>query len=75
MKKYLLSAAILLVAGAALAQGTDYSKVEIAVTPLGHNMYALMGAGGDITVAVGSDSIIMVDTEFAPLHDKIKAAV
>src|SRR5438045_2890082 len=31
--------------------------------------------GGNITVIVGGDGVIMVDTEFAPLHDKIKAAV
>jgi cyclase len=35
----------------------------------------LEGLGGNITVAVGSDGIIMVDTQFAPLHDKIKAAM
>jgi glyoxylase-like metal-dependent hydrolase (beta-lactamase superfamily II) len=35
----------------------------------------LEGLGGNITVAVGSDGIIMVDTQFAPLHDKIKAAI
>ena len=35
----------------------------------------LEGQGGNITVAVGTDGIIMVDSEFAPLHDKIKAAI
>jgi glyoxylase-like metal-dependent hydrolase (beta-lactamase superfamily II) len=35
----------------------------------------LEGQGGNITVAVGTDGIIMVDSQFAPLHDKIKAAV
>jgi glyoxylase-like metal-dependent hydrolase (beta-lactamase superfamily II) len=78
MKNHLSLAAFLICMASfpmtAFAQ-TDYSKVQIQTTPLGHNMYALAGAGGNITVAVGSDSIIMVDTEFAPLHDKIKAAV
>lgn len=60
--------------GPALAQ-TDYSKVEEQVTDLGHNMYALTGAGGNTTVAVGSDGIIVVDTQFAPLYDKIKAKI
>lgn len=53
----------------------DYSKVEINTTDLGHKTYMLEGQGGNITVAVGDDGILMVDTEFAPLHDKIKAAV
>src|SRR4029079_7032365 len=35
----------------------------------------LMGQGGNITIAVGTDGIIMVDTQFAPLSDKIKAAI
>jgi glyoxylase-like metal-dependent hydrolase (beta-lactamase superfamily II) len=35
----------------------------------------LESQGGDITVAVGTDGIIMVDTQFAPLHDKIKDAI
>jgi glyoxylase-like metal-dependent hydrolase (beta-lactamase superfamily II) len=35
----------------------------------------LEGRGGNITVAVGSDGIIMVDGQFAQLSDKIKAAI
>jgi glyoxylase-like metal-dependent hydrolase (beta-lactamase superfamily II) len=53
----------------------DFSKTEIKTTDLGHNTYMLEGEGGNITIAVGSDGIIMVDGEFAPLHDKIKAAI
>jgi cyclase len=62
-------------AGAAYAQQTDFSKVEIKVHDLGHHVYMLEGQGGNISVAVGTDGIIMVDTQFAPLHDKIKAAI
>src|ERR1700694_2711510 len=53
----------------------DFSKVEIKTTDLGDDVYMLEGAGGNITVAVAKDGIIMVDGEFAPLHDKIKAAI
>jgi glyoxylase-like metal-dependent hydrolase (beta-lactamase superfamily II) len=53
----------------------DFSKVEIKTTGLGDNMYLLEGEGGNITVAVAKDGIIMVDGEYAPLHDKIKAAI
>jgi glyoxylase-like metal-dependent hydrolase (beta-lactamase superfamily II) len=35
----------------------------------------LEGQGGNITVATAKDGIIMVDGEYAPLHDKIKAAI
>jgi len=55
--------------------GPDWSKVEIKTTDLGNKTYMLAGEGGNITVAVGSDAIIMVDGQFAPLSDKIKAAI
>ena len=63
--------------GSALAQQQpiDWSKVEIKTTDLGNKTYMLVGQGGNITVAVGSDAIIMVDGQYAPLHDKIKAAI
>src|SRR5262249_44238389 len=60
---------------ASAQQNIDFSKVEIKTIDLGHNTYRLEGQGGNITVAVGSDGIIMVDGQFAPLHDKIKAAI
>src|SRR5438105_4995844 len=53
----------------------DFSKVEIKTTDLGDNVYMLEGQGGNITVAIAKDGIIMVDGEFAPLHDKIKTAI
>jgi cyclase len=72
-----------LLAGVAVAQPAppatpppvDFSKVEIKTTDLGDNVYMLEGQGGNITIAVAKDGIIMVDGEFAPLHDKIKAAI
>jgi glyoxylase-like metal-dependent hydrolase (beta-lactamase superfamily II) len=67
-------ALLLLASGPARAQ-TDYAKVEMKTTDLGHRTYMLEGAGGNITVAVGVNGIIMVDGQFAPLHDKIQAAV
>jgi glyoxylase-like metal-dependent hydrolase (beta-lactamase superfamily II) len=71
-----LAATASLIAVAAYAQGQpDFSKVEMKTTPLGNNVYMLEGQGGNITVACGQDGAIQVDGEFAPLHDKIKAAV
>jgi cyclase len=60
---------------AAAAPPPDFSKVEIKTTDLGDNVYMLEGQGGNITVTVAKDGIIMVDGEYAPLHDKIKAAI
>jgi len=71
-----LAGTAVLFAGTAFAQqNVDFSKVEIKTTDLGNKTYMLQGQGGNITIAVGTDGIIMVDSEFAPLHDKIKAAI
>src|ERR1700761_4808771 len=77
-------AATVWLAGAAIAQQQapaaappppDFSKVEIKTTDLGDNMYMLEGQGGNITVAAAKDGIIMVDDQFAPMHDKLTAAI
>lgn len=53
----------------------DFSKTVIHTRNLGQRTYMLEGEGGNIIVAVGDDGVIMVDDEYAPLHDKIKAAI
>ncbi|MEN3332197.1 MAG: hypothetical protein V7641_1562 [Blastocatellia bacterium] len=53
----------------------DFSKVEIKISKVGGNVYLLKGAGGNIGFSVGDDGIVMVDDQFAPLADKIKAAL
>jgi glyoxylase-like metal-dependent hydrolase (beta-lactamase superfamily II) len=68
-------AALSLVADA-LAQGqVDYSKVEIKTDKLAPNFYVLNGQGGAIGVLTGPDGVLMVDSQFAPLTDKIVAAI
>jgi cyclase len=57
------------------AYAQDFSKVEIKVTKVAGNVYMLEGAGGNIGVSVGPDGILIVDDQFAPLADKIKAAL
>jgi cyclase len=79
------AAAALMLAGAAHAQQpatqapappfVQWDKIEIKTTDLGQNTYMLEGQGGNITVAVGTDGIIMVDGQFAPLSDKIQNAI
>jgi glyoxylase-like metal-dependent hydrolase (beta-lactamase superfamily II) len=76
-----LIAALMGVAGPLCAQQPasppppDFSKVEIKITGLRDNVHMLEGQGGNITLAVAKDGIIMVDGQYAPLHDKIKAAI
>ena len=76
LKHALAIASLVVASGAAFAQQpVDWDKVQIKTTNLGHDTYMLEGQGGNITVAVGTDGLIMVDTQFAPLHDKILAAI
>src|SRR5262245_37858642 len=59
----------------AIAQQQDFSKVEIKVHPVAGSIYMLEGAGGNIGVSVGDDGIVIVDSQYAPLSDKIRAAL
>src|SRR5213079_1650972 len=74
---------ILSLAGTALVNGSavvaqqqpDFSKVEIKATKVSGNIYMLEGQGGNIAASVGEDGIVIVDDEFAPLAEKIQAAL
>lgn len=68
-------AAVVVLAVLAQAQQVDFSKVEIKTTKLSNNFYALEGQGGRIGVLTGPDGVLMVDTQFAPLSQKIAAAI
>jgi len=70
----LLSAA-LLYGPAARTQQDDFSKVQIKTTKVSGNIYMLEGAGGNIAASVGDDGIVIVDDQFAPLAEKIQAAL
>jgi glyoxylase-like metal-dependent hydrolase (beta-lactamase superfamily II) len=61
-------------AGPAGAQ-QDLSQVEIKTTPVSDGVYMLEGAGGNIGVSVGEDGVFVIDDQFAPLSDKIMAAI
>lgn len=58
----------------ALAQ-RDMGDVQIKTTHVAGKIYMLEGRGGNIGVSVGQDGILMVDDQFAPLADKIRAAL
>ncbi|WDI32119.1 MBL fold metallo-hydrolase [Hyphococcus flavus] len=67
-------AAFVVSAAPALAQ-RDFSDVEIKTTDLGAGVYMLEGAGGNIGLSVGEDGAFVIDDQFAPLADKIVAAI
>jgi cyclase len=57
------------------AQQPDFSKVQIKTTKVSDNLYTLDGQGGTIGVLAGPEGVFMVDSQFAPLSDKIVAAI
>ena len=61
----------------ALAQNDapDWNAVEIRVVPVAERLYMLVGRGGNIGLCVGQDGAFVIDDQFAPLTDKIKAAI
>jgi glyoxylase-like metal-dependent hydrolase (beta-lactamase superfamily II) len=57
------------------AQGRDMSQVQIRAHPVANGIYYLEGQGGNIGLSVGEDGVIMIDDQFAPLTDRILAAI
>lgn len=53
----------------------DFSKTKIETIKLTDSLHMLIGAGGNIAVLSGPDGVFMVDDQFAPLSEKIEAAV
>jgi cyclase len=76
MRKFAVFAfALLLTTVLTTAQDQDFSKVQIKVTKVAGSIYMLEGAGGNIGASVGEDGIVVVDDEYAPLAEKIQAAL
>lgn len=63
------------VAATAGAQAPDFSKAEIKTTRLAPDFHTLEGPGGTISVLSGPDGVFMVDSQFAPLTEKLTAAI
>jgi glyoxylase-like metal-dependent hydrolase (beta-lactamase superfamily II) len=70
----LVALTLALISPAAFAQ-RDFANVEIKVIPVAKNIYMFEGSGGNIGVSSGTDGNLIVDDQFAPLADKIDAAL
>ena len=53
----------------------DFSTVEIETVPVADGVYMLVGSGGNIGLSVGEDGAFVIDDQFAPLSEKIMAAI
>jgi cyclase len=63
-----------LAAGAATAQ-LDFSDVEVIATPIRDGLYLVTGRGGNIVASTGRDGTFLVDDQYAPLTERIQAAL
>ena len=75
MRKVSAFAFLLLACSLAFAQHDDFTKVQIKVTKVSGGVYMLEGAGGNIGASVGDDGIVVVDDQYAPLAERIQAAL
>ncbi|MEL7487139.1 MAG: MBL fold metallo-hydrolase, partial [Pseudomonadota bacterium] len=75
MTKYAAVAlAIAAAMGTAHAQ-RDFQEIEIKTTKVVDGVYMLEGAGGNIGLSTGADGAFVIDDQFAPLSEKIAAAI
>ncbi len=70
-----LSAALLLLAAPFTVAQQDFDAVEIHTLKVRDNIYMLVGSGGNITVQTGDEGVLIIDTQYAQLSDKILAAI
>src|SRR5262245_19007465 len=75
MKAWVIGVMLLAAGLVVQAQQPDMSQVQIKTTKIAGNFYTLEGQGGTIGVLAGPDGVLMVDAQFAPLGDKIVAAI
>ncbi|MGZ6237379.1 MAG: MBL fold metallo-hydrolase [Syntrophales bacterium] len=59
----------------AYSASQDFTNVQIQTEKVADNVYMLVGAGGNIGISAGKDCVFMIDTSYAPLADRIKAAI
>jgi len=62
---------------AARAQNIDFARIDVQTIKVADGLYVLMGgpAQGNIAVSVGADGIFLVDSMYAPMHQKIMDAI
>ena len=59
----------------ALSAQQDFSQVKVTVVPVVAGVYMLQGSGGNIGLSIGGDGAFVIDDEYAPLTDRIRAAI
>ncbi len=72
---YFVFCILLFTVSTAFGQDQEFDKVKIKTVKAAENVHMLMGSGGNIGACTGDDGVFLVDDQFAPLTEKIKAAI
>lgn len=72
--RMMLILALLGIPCAALAQ-QDFGNVIVEATPIRAGLYLVTGRGGNIVASSGDDGLFLVDDQYAPLTERIRAAL
>jgi cyclase len=73
MKKFL--ALLVFTALVHAQQPQNFDNIQVKILPVQGSVYMLVGAGGNTTLQIGKDGVLLVDTEYAPMAPKIMAAI
>jgi cyclase len=72
--RFTFALGLICLAPLALAQ-QDFDAVEVTVHDVAGGVKYLEGSGGNIGLLAGADGVFLIDDQYAPLTDKIVAAV
>ena len=75
IKKLVIPAALSAAFAVAGVHAQDFDNIEITTIEVTDGIYMMQGSGGNIGVSIGEDGTIIIDDQFAPLTDKIEAAI
>jgi glyoxylase-like metal-dependent hydrolase (beta-lactamase superfamily II) len=57
------------------ARAQNFEAVEISTIPVAPALHMMVGRGGNLAVSTGEDGVFLVDDQYAPLTEKIRAAI
>ena len=74
-KKGVLTALSLILGASTVCAQQDWDAIEITVHPVAGNVSYIEGSGGNIGLFIGEDGVFLIDDQYAPLTDRIVAAI
>jgi glyoxylase-like metal-dependent hydrolase (beta-lactamase superfamily II) len=71
----LIALALAAVAGQQAPPQPNFAAISVRSLKVQANVYMLAGAGGNVTVQVGDDGVLVVDTQYEAMADKLLAEI